>query len=138
MPLCPFNVLNLRVHPSRQQDRPFEGNRIIIRATSDYLDPRSHFLRYLKQRDRAFPFHSHLFLDQTGSVPSRHWFLQRLHQCMPIDYGGQSLRAGGATWLAQLGTDSSIIQASGRWKSDTWRIYIRQHPLLLQALIKAC
>jgi hypothetical protein len=42
---------------------------------------------------------------------------------MPPDYGGQSLRAGSATWLAQLGTESSIIQASGWWKSNTWNSF---------------
>jgi hypothetical protein len=120
--------------PANKVDPFFEGNRIIIRSTDDVLNPRSHFLRYLAMRDSRFPFHSQLFLDESGSIPTRRWFLSKLHQFLPGEYGGQSLRAGGATWLAQIGTPPHIIQAIGRWNSDTWKIYIRQHPILLQSL----
>jgi hypothetical protein len=86
--------------PANKVDPFFEGNRIIIRATSGIWDPRSRFLAYLSVRDHAFPFHSQLFLNHSGSVPPRNWFMLRLRQFLPRDFGGQSLRAGGATWLA--------------------------------------
>jgi hypothetical protein len=121
--------------PGNKVDPFFEGNKIIIRATSGRLNPRPHFLRYLEERDRLFPFHSQLFLNTNGSVPSRNWFLRRLHRFLPRNFAGQSLRAGGATWLASRGTDPAIIQATGRWSSDTWKIYIRQHPLMVQAMM---
>jgi hypothetical protein len=48
---------------------------------------------------------------------------------------GHSLRSGGATALALMGVCDDLIQAIGRWASDTFRIYIWKHPVLLQALI---
>ncbi|KAJ3532167.1 hypothetical protein NMY22_g7856 [Coprinellus aureogranulatus] len=120
--------------PANKTDPYFEGNRIIIRATSDDLNPRPYFLNYIALRDAAFPFHGQLFLTSDGTNPTYGWFVRRLHQYLPPTYGGQSLRAGGATWLASIGTNSSIIQATGRWSSDTWHRYIRQHPLLLYHL----
>ncbi|KAJ3832035.1 hypothetical protein F5878DRAFT_548726, partial [Lentinula raphanica] len=40
---------------------------------------------------------------------------------------GHSVRAGSATFFASLGVSESIIQAMGRWSSDAWKIYIRDH-----------
>jgi hypothetical protein len=37
------------------------------------------------------------------------------------------------TTLAQSGVPLDQIQAIGRWASSTFRIYIRQHPVLLTA-----
>ena len=50
------------------------------------------------------------------------------------DVAGQSLRAGGATLLAEVGTPH-LIQASGRWKTNTLEMYIWKD--LLQALLSA-
>ncbi|KIJ36240.1 hypothetical protein M422DRAFT_261376 [Sphaerobolus stellatus SS14] len=41
----------------------------------------------------------------------------------------------GATALALAGISDSAIQAMSRWSSDTWRIHIQKHPVLLQALM---
>ncbi|KIJ94651.1 hypothetical protein K443DRAFT_110073, partial [Laccaria amethystina LaAM-08-1] len=46
-----------------------------------------------------------------------------------------SLRAGGATSLAENGVPPSIIQAIGRWPSDAFKIYILKSPVLIQALL---
>ncbi|KIJ24417.1 hypothetical protein M422DRAFT_194709 [Sphaerobolus stellatus SS14] len=51
------------------------------------------------------------------------------------DVAGHSLHSGGATALALAGVPDNAIQAMGRWSSDTWRIYIRKHPVLIQPLI---
>jgi hypothetical protein len=45
------------------------------------------------------------------------------------------MRAGGATYLASLGTPPEIIRALGRWSSDAWELYIRLHPTLLHFLL---
>lgn len=42
---------------------------------------------------------------------------------------------GGVTALAQAGIPPHIIQAIGCWASDTFQIYIHQHPVLLAALL---
>jgi hypothetical protein len=47
------------------------------------------------------------------------------------------MRAGGATALAEAGGSPHIIQATGRWASETSQIYIRKSPELIQALIFA-
>ncbi|CAA7267957.1 unnamed protein product [Cyclocybe aegerita] len=44
-------------------------------------------------------------------------------------------RAGGATHYAITGVPSHIIHAMGCWKSDTFEIYICQHPALLTVLL---
>jgi hypothetical protein len=53
------------------------------------------------------------------------------------DIAGQSMRAGSATSLAENGVAPHIIQGIGCWASDTWQIYIRKHPVLLQAMLHA-
>lgn len=122
--------------PGHKADRFFEGNRIIIQETAAADDPVGPFKRYLTSRDKLFPFHPQLWLRANGSSPTRNWFLRRLkrHFDEP-DVAGHSLRAGGATALAEAGIPSHIIQAIGRWSSNTFQIYIRQHPVLLAALL---
>ena len=104
-------------------------------SRAELADPNRPFRKYLQSRDKLFPFHPQLWLCADGSVPTRGWFIRRLHQHFPSDVGGHSLRAGGATALAQAGIPPHIIQAIGRWASDTFQIYIRHHPVLLAALL---
>ncbi|PBK83568.1 hypothetical protein ARMGADRAFT_1048413 [Armillaria gallica] len=52
-------------------------------------------------------------------------------------FAGQSTCSGGATALAEDGVSPHLIQASGRWSSDTFQIYIRKNPTILQALLHA-
>jgi hypothetical protein len=62
--------------------------------------------------------------------------MKKLRRLFPdTNIAGQSMRAGGATALAEDGAPPHIIQASGRWASDTFQIYIRKHPALLQAML---
>jgi hypothetical protein len=87
--------------PAHKVDPFLEGNKIIIRATLGKPDPRAGFLLYCKICNRTPPFHSQLFLNHSGSVP---------------------------TIAQSRGTRSSV--------SDSWKVYLRQHPLLLQTLTK--
>jgi hypothetical protein len=121
--------------PAHKADRFFEGNHIIIQEAAPPLDAYRPFLRYLTSRDALFPGHLELWLRADGSVPTRAWFLQRLHRHFPNDLAGQSIRAGGATALALAGVSNDLIQAAGRWSSDAFHSYIRKHPILLQSLI---
>jgi hypothetical protein len=121
--------------PAHKADRYFEGNRVLIRAfSSSAFDPFSLFLRYLSSRDNYFPASSPLWLTASGTIPTRSFFMSRFRIFFSKAFGGASMRAGGATYLAQLGTPSKIIRAFGRWSSDAWEVYIRIHPSLLQAL----
>jgi hypothetical protein len=121
--------------PGHKADRFFEGNRIIIQRNATADDPDSPFRKYLHSRDQLFPFRAELWLRSDGSVPTSSWFIRRLCHHFPSDVAGHSLRAGGATALAQAGIPPHIIQAIGRWASDTFQIYIRQHPVLLAAFL---
>lgn len=122
--------------PSHKADPFFEGNRIIIKKIQ-YCDinPLSIFRDYLSSRDAKFPLSSPLWVTQNGSVPIRHFFITRLRHFFDNDVAGQSMRAGGATSLAEHGVPPSLIQFIGRWSSDAFFIYIRKSPVLIQALL---
>ncbi|KAF9524109.1 hypothetical protein CPB83DRAFT_638325 [Crepidotus variabilis] len=49
--------------------------------------------------------------------------MKRLGFFFNKDTGSQSMRAGGATNLAEHGVPPSIIQASGRWSSENHQCY---------------
>lgn len=121
--------------PGHKADQFFEGNRVIIHKTNSGDDPNQPFRKYLCSRDQMFPYHPELWLRQDGTVPTRGWFMNRLRKHFPSDVGGHSLRAGGATALAQAGIPPHLIQAIGRWASEAFQIYIRHHPVLLAALL---
>ncbi|KAF9558438.1 hypothetical protein CPC08DRAFT_638990, partial [Agrocybe pediades] len=65
----------------------------------------------------------------------RSFFIDRLRFFFGPEFAGQSMRAGGATSLAQNGTPLSVIQPLGRWSSDAFLIYIRKNPALIQAIL---
>ena len=124
--------------PAHKADHLFEGCRILIAGERFGFPSRACFLRYLASRDTKFPLGSPLWLTASGAVPSRTFFMRRLRNLLPdTSVAGQSLRAGGATMLADHGTPPHVIQAAGRWSSNTFQIYIRKHPLLLHGLLFA-
>jgi hypothetical protein len=121
--------------PGHKGDRFFEGNRVIIQQTRTPDDPHHPFCTYLAARDQRHPWRPELWLRSDGSIPTRSWFMQRLHTHFAHDVGGHSMRAGGATALAEAGIPPDLIQAIGRWSSEAFKIYVRQHPVLLAALL---
>ena len=121
--------------PSSKPDKVFEGNTIIVQRHNVAIDPLSWFVTYLRSRDRLFPFSSDLWLRADGSRPSRSFFINRMKLFFDADVAGHSMRAGGATSLAENGVPPNLIQAIGRWVSQTFQIYIRKNPVLLQALL---
>ncbi|KIK01577.1 hypothetical protein K443DRAFT_6766 [Laccaria amethystina LaAM-08-1] len=121
--------------PGHKADRFFEGNTIIVRKNPHKFDPHKQFSTYLRAHDAEFPFSSPLWLTSRGTIPTHSFFIRRLHRFFDSDTAGQSLRAGGATSLAENRVPPSIIQAIGRWASDAFKIYIRKSPVLIQALL---
>lgn len=122
----------LRAHKA---DAFFEGNKIIISSKQFQFDPVPTFVEYMQCRDDKHPMLSPLWLDEKGEVPRQKFFINRLEKFCGPDIAGQSLRAGGATTLAMMGTPPHLIQAIGRWSSDAYKIYIRRHPALIQACL---
>jgi hypothetical protein len=123
--------------PGHKADRYFEGNRIIVRKEQFRHNPLHHFQTYISSRDRLFPLASPLWITFHGDVPTRSFFIQRLRTFFDNSVAGQSMRAGGATSLAENGVPPSIIQPLGRWSSPAFLVYIRKNPALIQALLYA-
>ena len=123
--------------PGHKADQFFEleGNTVIVKQ-KQYCDinPLSIFTDYLSSRDLLHPLSSPLWIRKNGSVPTRHFFITHLHRYFEKDVTGQSMRAGGATSLAEHGVPP-LIQFMGRWSSDAFFIYIRKSPVLIQALL---
>jgi hypothetical protein len=126
--------------PSHKADRFFEGNHIIIkRKQHNNLNPLAAFHAYIHSRYCVFPLSSPLWLTSSGFVSTRQFFMSHLRSYFNHDVCGQSMRAGGATSLAENGVPPAIIQLMGRWSSDAFLIYIRKSPVLIQALLySAC
>jgi hypothetical protein len=123
--------------PFHKADRFFSGNEVLISPGTWSPDPLPHFKSYLASRDALFPLHSPLWVRETGDVPLRSFFTRRLATFFGREICGQSMRAGGATFLAEHRVPPSLIQARGRWSSDAFLIYIRKNPALLINLITA-
>ncbi|KAH7903723.1 hypothetical protein BJ138DRAFT_1138681 [Hygrophoropsis aurantiaca] len=104
------NAFQFRIQHAKTDTR-FEGN--LIRIPSNLMDPDPYLLmqRYLAERDRVFPIHPQLWLLQSGTPPTRSWFMRNLHRFFPDNIGGHSMHAGGATALAAAGVPHQQIQA---------------------------
>ncbi|TFY74230.1 hypothetical protein EWM64_g9783 [Hericium alpestre] len=96
--------------PTSKTDRTYRGHDILIAGVPSACDPVRPFRRYLIERDRLFPFHPNLWTRTSGDVPTRAWFMRRLRAHFPADISGHSLRAGGATALAEDGIPLDYIQ----------------------------
>lgn len=121
--------------PFHKADRFFEGNIIIIKQREEAPDPYAYFLAYLRLRDERFPFHSALWITSTGEIPTRGFFIKYLRRFFDKHISGHSMRAGGATFLAEKGVAPHLIQAAGRWSSDAWQLYVRKNPMLMESLL---
>jgi len=96
--------------PSHKADCFFEGNRILIKKDQfSNLNPLAVFKDYLNSRDFLHPLSSPLWLTSKGTIPARHFFMTRLHCFFDHDIGGHSMRAGGATSLAENGVCYNCI-----------------------------
>jgi hypothetical protein len=122
--------------PFHKADRFYQGSKIIVLAKPDTpLDPLPFMHRYVSSRDSLFPFHPELWLTSLGVSPTSGWFTSRLTSTLGPDVGGHSIRSGAATSLALAGVPDNVIQGMGRWSSEAFKVYIRKHPVVLQALI---
>jgi hypothetical protein len=119
--------------PGHKTDKTFEGNRLYVRASSK--ETHGLLMRYITSRDCMFRVRPELWLKADGTIPTRAWFMKHLRHFFPNAYAGQSMRAGGATALAETGTPPNLIQAAGRWTSDTFNRYVRKNPFMFQALL---
>lgn len=113
--------------PYHKSDPFYRGTDILF-TRQEVADPVRLLHTYVCIRDNTHGCCAALFLREDGSHPTRSWFDTRFFALLGRDYGGHSLRAGGATFYASLGLSEDIIQAIGRWSSAAWKIYIRENP----------
>lgn len=131
-----FNVLGKEEYasydlPCSKTDTSFTGTPVIIPARPERQNcPLQTLMRYVVIRDTVFITNPFLLLRSNGYIPSRSWFMKRLHQVFGDERSGHSLRSGGATAYAQAGVRLEVIQRMGLWKSDAFETYIHGHPLL--------
>ena len=98
--------------------------------------PVMHALAYLQVRpqfDPKQPFYVHL----DGSPLTEGQFNSILRQCIHFlglqdaeAYSSHSFRIGGATSLAAQGASEEAVRAAGRWRSNTYKAYIRPNLIL--------
>ncbi|KAF9450881.1 hypothetical protein P691DRAFT_664294, partial [Macrolepiota fuliginosa MF-IS2] len=112
-------------------DRFFTANDILLKRNHSDSNPIVNVPCHFLWRDRLFPNVEWSRITSIGVPPSRIRFLCRFHQFFSRVYGGHSLRADGAMLLTRMGVDFNLIQALGRWSSDTLYTHIHQHPLIV-------
>lgn len=115
--------------PFHKGDPFFRGTDILL-TSQEIADPVFLLQLYTQLRDRLHGARSPLFLRENGQHPTRAWFEKKFFALIDRSYGGQSARAGGATFYAGLGVSEDVLQALGRWSSAAWKIYIREHPAI--------
>ncbi|KIJ60394.1 hypothetical protein HYDPIDRAFT_65262, partial [Hydnomerulius pinastri MD-312] len=96
--------------PSHKADRFGDGNTILIGQSSRLNDPYRIMLKYINSRNAVFPLHPELWLRKNGTIPTRSWFMRRLHRLFPKDISGHSMRSGGATAMVNAGIAPHLIQ----------------------------
>jgi len=74
---------------------------------------------------------SPLFVDSKGARLTQAWVVERMRHVLDKaglegkDFSGISLRRGGARTILGLGASDKIIVQMGRWRSITYRRYLK-------------
>ena len=124
--LADFSSMFIKIKASKTD--PFrQGCRIVLGATGDCLCPVLAMSLYLSMsRSSEGP----LFKLLDSRPVSRSWFCSRLQEMVRRigaegDFTSHSLRIGAATRAAEVGLSSALIQILGRWRSDSFKLYVR-------------
>lgn len=126
------------VLPHSKTDPFFRGTKVVLAGCTIHgACPITALTRYLLRRDARFSHDRPLFLTQTGEHPTRSWFLDRFRRFFDTNKSGHSMRSGGATAFAQAGLPLDHIQDLGRWSSEAFKVYVRDHPVMRLATTRA-
>jgi hypothetical protein len=114
--------------PASKTDQNYVGAEIFIKRTSDVTCPVA-ALRWMMQGNNN---ESNLLFYTSKGIATRSWFISHLNHMISKDAGlsGHSLRRGGASFAAAQGLTHEQIMRLGRWSSNSFRIYLRNHPQL--------
>lgn len=113
--------------PYHKADPFYQGTDILF-TPQKIANPVRLLKEYCSARDKLHGARAALFICQDGSLPTRAWFEAKFFAVVGKEFGGHSIRSGGATFFAGLGLQESIMMALGRWSSSAWKIYIRDNP----------
>ncbi|KIK82392.1 hypothetical protein PAXRUDRAFT_804665, partial [Paxillus rubicundulus Ve08.2h10] len=105
------NVLQFTL-PSHKADQFGDGNSILVKRTALHNDTVGIMKQYITGRDATFPYHPQLWLTTSGNVPTRSWFMRRIHSLLTHAVSGHSMQAGGATAMANSGIAPHLIQTA--------------------------
>ena len=112
------------------------GYYIHLGRSSSIVCPVAAMLGYLSHRP-MLGTQTNLFIFENGDPLTRpklvsHKLMSHLRQAItlvgldPKAFSGHSFRIGAASTAAAVGLNDSTIQQAGRWKSNTFRTYIRK------------
>ncbi|KAF7763527.1 hypothetical protein Agabi119p4_8064 [Agaricus bisporus var. burnettii] len=118
------------VLPACKTGRSFTKKRVSLQSNGSTSDPVAAITTYIRLRDERFQDSSWLWVTSDGIPPTRRWFLSRFHNHFETHREGHSMRAGGATWLAQQGVPFDAIRNAGRWSPSAFRNYEEKYSLL--------
>ena len=117
-----FHIVCIRIKSSKTD--PFRvGTTVRMATTDDCLCPVTAMSQFLMQRP---PARGPLFIFRDVTYLTRNNIRNLLRNSLPdIEHvSTHSFRRGGASYLAQAGLPHEVIQILGRWKSDSYRLYI--------------
>lgn len=124
--------------PHSKTDPFFQGSSVILAACAiPGACPITALSRYVLRRDVWFDQSGPLFMTLGGVPPTRSWFLARFRRYFEVNKSGHSMRSGGATAFAQAGLPLDHIQDIGRWSSEAFKTYVRDHPIMRLAATRA-
>ncbi|XP_006463340.1 hypothetical protein AGABI2DRAFT_179719 [Agaricus bisporus var. bisporus H97] len=87
--------------PASKTGKTFTKKRVSVQSNGSTSDPVAAITTYVRLRDQQFQDSLWLWVTSDGVPPSRRWFLSRFHIHFETHREGHSMRAGGATLLAQ-------------------------------------
>ncbi|KAF7763981.1 hypothetical protein Agabi119p4_8518 [Agaricus bisporus var. burnettii] len=116
--------------PASKTGKTFTKKRVSVQSNGSTSDPVAAINTYVRLRDQQFQDSPWLWVASDGIPPTRRWFLSRFHIHFETHREGHSMRAGGATLLAQKGVPFDVIRNVGRWSPSTFRTYREKYSLL--------
>ncbi|XP_013405095.2 uncharacterized protein LOC106169960 [Lingula anatina] len=115
--------------PSFKHSSNTSNHQVTLFRQNPAICPVEHLAAYLHMRPQSS--HSELFLQQDGSLVTRHHFTDTLKHCLQAAgmdttlTKSHSFRIGGATLAAKCGMSTEQIRILGRWRSSAFTNYIR-------------
>jgi integrase len=124
--------------PSSKTDPFRRGVSLTIAAAHDEACP----VRSIRRLFERFPTdtpHAPLFFTSATQFFTRQLVVDTLRKALEGlgiagHYSGHSFRRGAATSAREAGLSEEDIMLLGRWKSDSWRLYVTTHPEYVAAL----